>query len=198
VKSNLNTVAKHAGAYFSWEVPDEGVVVRFHLNLVDLLEQEAIRAGNRSAAGVLIGRTENARHITLTIESYEAIAPELRASKSPLGNHRQVAQIVDRWRAGRKRISILGFYRTNAREDEFLDKEDLAALDTGLSAAAVDPSNLENSDRKQSAEECHHASRNSIERKPERRPRIGPGTPADERRLRIGRQDHRSVKQNRP
>jgi protein TonB len=148
VKSNLNTVARHAGAYFSWEVPDEGVVVRFHLNLVDLLEQEAIRAGNRSAAGVLIGRTENARHITLTIESYEAIAPELRASKSPLDNHRQVAQIVDRWRAGRKRISILGFYRTSTREDEFLDKEDLAALDTGLSAAAVDSSDQENSDRK--------------------------------------------------
>lgn len=143
MRSDLNTVAKQAGAYsgayFCWEVPDEGVVVRFHLNLLELLEQEVIRAGGGTAAGVLVGQTDNARPLTLTVESYEAIAAEPEASKSPFGNHRRVAQIVDRWRLGRKRVSILGFYRTSTREDEVLDREDLAALGTGLSAADVDP-----------------------------------------------------------
>ena len=147
MRSNLNTVAKHAGAYFCWEVPDEGVVVRFHLNLLDLLEQEAIRAGGTTAAGVLIGQTENGRSLALTVESYEAIAPEPEPSKSPFGNHRRMAEIMDRWRPGRKRISILGFYRTSTREDEVLDKEDLAALCTGTSVPEVDPSDQKNSNR---------------------------------------------------
>jgi TonB family protein len=147
VRSNLNTVAKHAGTYFCWEVSDEGVVVRFHLNLLDLLEQEAIHAGGTTAAGVLIGQTENGRSLALTVESYEAIAPEPEASKSPFGNHRRMAEIVDRWRPGRKRISILGFYRTSTREDEVLDKEDLAALCTGISAPEVYPSDRKNSNR---------------------------------------------------
>ena len=147
MRSNLNTVAKHAGAYFCWEVPDEGVVVRFPLNLLDLLEQEAIRACDRTTAGVLIGEAENGRPLTLTVERYEALAPELEASKSPFGNHWRVAQIVDRLRPGRKRTSILGFYRTSTREDEVLDKEDLAALGTGLSAADVDTADPTNSNR---------------------------------------------------
>ncbi len=147
MRSNLNTVAKHGGAYFCWEVPDEEVVVRFHLNLLDRLEQEAIRAGDKTAAGVLIGQAENGGPVTLTVESYEAIAPELDASKSPFGNHCRLAQIVDRWRPGRKRISLLGFYRTSTREDEVLDEEDLAALGTGFSVADVDPSDLQNSNR---------------------------------------------------
>ena len=146
MRSNLNTVAKQAGTYFCWEVPDEGVVVRFHLNLLDLLEQEVIRAGGGTAAGVLVGQTENARPLTLTVESYEAIAAEPEASKSPFGNHGRVAQIVDRWRPGRKGVSILGFYRTSRREDEVLDREDLAALGTGLSAD-VDPSDSKNSNQ---------------------------------------------------
>ena len=144
---NQNTVDKHAGAYFCWEVPEEGVVVRFHLNLVDLLEQEAIVAGDRTAAGVLIGQTENGRQLTLTVESNEPIIPELGASRTPFGNRRQIAEIVDRWRPGRKRISIVGFYRTSTREDELLDKEDLAALGTGLSAADIGSSEPENSNR---------------------------------------------------
>ena len=145
MRSNPNTVAKHAGAYFCWEVPDEGVVVRFPLNLLDLLEREAIRESDSTTAGLLIGQTENGRPLKLTVESYEAMAPELEASKSPFGNHWRVAQIVDRWRPGRRRTSILGFYRTSTREDEVLDKEDLAALGTGLSAGDVEPANPANS-----------------------------------------------------
>jgi len=121
--------------------------VRFHLNLLDLLEQEAIRAGGTTAAGVLIGQTENGRSLALTVESYEAIAPEPEASKSPFENHRRMAEIMDRWRPGRKRISILGFYRTSTREDEVLDKEDLAALCTGISVPEVDPPDQKVSNR---------------------------------------------------
>ena len=124
------------GPYFCWEIPAEGVAIYLHLNIVQLLDRDAIRAGHASAAGVLLGRMERGRDVKVIVEGYEAVTPERGATESPLKDRILIESITDRWRSGHRRMSTVGFYRTCGREGAALSKEDLDALDASVIARA--------------------------------------------------------------
>ena len=105
--------------------------MHFHLNIVDVLERNAIRGGEKGTAGVLLGRIENGQRRTFIVEDSEPFpVPAHRGpSDSPFGEHQEWESVVSRWRSGSgKRISILGFYRSCAGGKKALDQHDLAIL----------------------------------------------------------------------
>jgi protein TonB len=135
MNANRSSVAelasKPAGAFFHWEAPGEPIAVHFHLNIVDLLERNVLRGGDKGAAGVLLGRIENGRQPTLIVEDCEPIqVPALHGpSDSPFGDRDVWESVLDRWHSiPGKRISILGFYRSCAPGQATLNEHDLAIL----------------------------------------------------------------------
>lgn len=136
-----NPASKPIGAFFRWEIPGEAVGVHLSLNVIELLERDAARAGEKMAAGVLLGRTHHGRELTLTVEHYESATTEHGASESPFSDPYALKAMLDRWRPGRSRMSVLGFYRSCA-EETTLNTTDLAAvqatLDIAKTGASVD------------------------------------------------------------
>jgi TonB family protein len=132
LKANLNTPTEIASAYFRWEVPVEGVAICLHLNVVQLLDRDATRAGETSAAGVLLGRIEQGRQLTLVIEGYEACTPEGGALESPFKDRRLMDSVIERWSSRYGRMSAVGFYRTCGREGAALSKDDIHTLDASV------------------------------------------------------------------
>ncbi|MCU1241122.1 MAG: TonB family protein [Candidatus Acidoferrum typicum] len=135
---NLTTTAALCGAYFRWEPPDEAVSIDLHLNIVQLLERDVVRAGENSAAGLLLGRME-AGH--LIVEGAEAATPETGAPKSPFTDLAKMEPMLDRWRPGKKRISIVGLYRSSGQGGSVLTKDDLAVLRACIGATDVTVAN---------------------------------------------------------
>ena len=102
------------------------------LNVIELLERDAARATDKIAAGVLLGRAHHGRELTLIVEHYESATPERGATESPFANPQAVETMLDRWRPGRSRMSVLGFYRSSA-EEAVLNATDLSAVQATLS-----------------------------------------------------------------
>jgi hypothetical protein len=123
---------KPAGAFFHWNAPDVPIAVHFHLNVIDVLEGNAVRAGKKETAGVLLGRIENGQRPTLIIEDSEAISipTDGSASESPFQSHEVWESVVARWNSKPgKRLSIVGFYRSGGSAGQkTLDDHDLAIL----------------------------------------------------------------------
>lgn len=128
--------ARAAGAFFRWEIPGESLGVNLHLNIIELMERDALRAGRKYAAGVLLGRFDRARELTMTIEHYAAATPERGAVDCPFGDSERVRLMLDRWRPGKSRMSIIGLYRTCADQEAVLNEDDLIAI-----RASVGPGN---------------------------------------------------------
>jgi len=129
--NNLNTGAGFRRAYIRWEPPDEAISVDVHMNIVQQLDRDAVRAGDNIAAGLLLGRIEAGR---LIVEAAEAATPEIGEPESPFTNLWKLEPILDRWRSGQKRISIVGLYRSSGRCGSVLNKDDFAALRASTSA----------------------------------------------------------------
>jgi protein TonB len=126
-----NATSKPIGAFFRWEIAGEAVGVHLSLNVIELLERDAAKAAGKVAAGVLLGRMHHGRELTLIAEHYESATPEFGASDSPFANAQAVERMLDRWRPGRSRMSVLGFYRSCA-EETVLNATDLSAVQATL------------------------------------------------------------------
>lgn len=124
--------AKSTGAFFRWDIADEGIAVQLHLNMIELLERDAIRAGDNLAAGVLLGRLYQGRELTLAIEHYQPATPELGALDSPFAYPSLIESMIERWRPGRSRMSVIGFYRTCNGMEPGLNEDDLSAIGATL------------------------------------------------------------------
>ena len=130
-----NPASKPIGAFFRWEIAGEAVGVHLSLNVIELLERDAARAADKVAAGVLLGRTHHGRELTLIVEHYESATPERGASESPFADPQALETMLDRWRPGRSRMSVLGFYRSCA-EEAVLNTTDLSAVQATLTNAS--------------------------------------------------------------
>jgi TonB family protein len=126
--STIELPRKPAGAFFRWETLGEPIAVHFQLNIVDLLERDLIQSEGIGLAGVLLGRIECGRKLTLIVEDYESASnlARLDTSDSELGDRHLLERIVDRWHSmPEKRISILGFYRSCPPGQISLNSDDL-------------------------------------------------------------------------
>ena len=129
--TNAASTSKPIGAFFRWEIAGEAVGVHLSLNVIELLERDAARATGKIAAGVLLGRMHHGRELTLIVEHYESATPERGASESPFASAQAVETMLERWRPGRSRMSVLGFYRSCA-EASALNSTDLSAVQAAL------------------------------------------------------------------
>ena len=104
------------------------MAVHFQLNIVDLLERDFILARGTSVVGVLLGRIEHGRKLTLIVEDYEP-ASNLEPLDTPdlaFGDRHLLEEVVDHWHSRpEKRITILGFYRSCPQAQLSLSKDDL-------------------------------------------------------------------------
>jgi TonB family protein len=119
------------GAFVRWETPGEPATVNFHKNVVDLLERDLTDNGASVIAGVLLGRFDHGRKLTLTIEDYESIPNMARLdnSDSVFGDRHYLEQVVERWHSRtEKRISVVGFYRSGQQGQLSIDSSDLEIL----------------------------------------------------------------------
>lgn len=119
-----------SAGFFRWEDPGEPVAVHFHLNTIELMERDAIRAGNIQSAGILLGKRDDTRHLSFMVENYEPIPiPTWKSTDSPFGDRRQLRAMIDRWQARTdKRLTVLGFYRNGGAEETGLSADDLSII----------------------------------------------------------------------
>ena len=120
---------RSAGTFFHWEDPGEPLAVHFHLNVVELLARDAIRAGGKQIAGFLLGRRDEDRHRTILVEHYEPFPTGTKnvTSGSTFGDQRQPRAKVDHMRSpSQKRMSILGSYRSCSSGETSPSAEDLS------------------------------------------------------------------------
>jgi TonB family protein len=98
------------------------------MNVVDQLERDFRLNIETGVAGVLLGRIVRGRKHTLIVEDYES-SPSLMqvdTTHSALGNRGSLEEIVDRWHSRtKKRISLLGFYRSCPRGQVSLNSDDI-------------------------------------------------------------------------
>jgi len=106
-----------------------------------------MRARGKMAGGFLLGRTSRGRGLTLMVEHYEPLTPERGIPDSPFADRGRMESLMDRWRPGRSRLSLIGLYRTCTPQSGLLTNDDLAALaaDTSRKVADVIGTNLEGS-----------------------------------------------------
>ena len=123
-----NTPERVPGVFFRWEIPEEQIFVDMHLNVIELLERDAMRARGRSAGGLLLGKVNRARGLTMVIEHYEPLTSERGVLGSPFANRERMEEMVSRWRPGHSRLSLIGLYRTCSSQSNFVTNDDLAAL----------------------------------------------------------------------
>lgn len=139
--STIEVPRKPAGAFFRWETPGEPIAVHFQLNIVDLLERDFTLGRGTSVAGVLFGRIEHGRKLTLIVEDYEP-ASNLAPLDTPdlaFGDRHLLEEVVDHWHSRpEKRISILGFYRNCPYGQASLNNDDLEIS----SAHSTDPERI--------------------------------------------------------
>lgn len=114
--------------FFHWEKSGEPVQVFFHLNAVELLDRDAIRAGQHATAGILLGRREDGPVPSYVIENYEPIPQATwRTTDSPFGDRRQLKAMIERWQSRpHRRVDVLGFHRSCVTEETTLTQDDLA------------------------------------------------------------------------
>jgi protein TonB len=119
-----------SAGFFRWEEPGEPIAIHFHLNTVELLERDVVRNGKAHTAGILLGRRDESRDLTFTVENYEPIPPATwKSTDSAFGDPRQLKGMIDRWQnRSEKRISVLGFYRSCVAGETALTEDDLAVL----------------------------------------------------------------------
>ncbi len=106
------------------------MAIHFHLNTVELLERDVVRNGKAHTAGILLGRRDESRDLTCTVENYEPIPPATwKSTDSAFGDPRQLKGMIDRWQnRSEKRISVLGFYRSCSAGETALTEDDLSVL----------------------------------------------------------------------
>ncbi len=122
---------RQTAGFVRWEEPGEPVAVHFHVNAIELLERDAIRAGAKTTAGILLGkRRDDAGRPAFVVENYEPVpVPTWQTSDSPFGDRRQLSALIDRWRARpSKRMMVLGFYRSCPEGEASLNEDDLSVL----------------------------------------------------------------------
>jgi len=124
----VENIRRGGAGFFHWEQPGEPVQVLFHLNAVELLDRDAIRAGKSVTAGILLGKREDGPIPTFVIENYEPIPQATwRTTDSAFGDRRQLKAMIDRWNSRpHRRVDVLGFHRSCMTDESALTEDDLA------------------------------------------------------------------------
>lgn len=114
--------------FFHWEQAGEPVQVLFHLNAVELLDRDAIRAGKNITAGILLGKREDGPVPTFVVENYEPIPTATwRTTDSAFGDRRQLKAMIERWTSRQhRRVDVLGFHRSCTADETSLSADDLS------------------------------------------------------------------------
>ncbi|MEK7408924.1 MAG: TonB family protein [Acidobacteriota bacterium] len=127
-----------------WEVPGGPVSIRLSLDVVDRLDRDTVQAfraitsRGSEVGGILLGRMAAGGPRTLVIEDYEAVACDYR--RGPLylladADRRRLEEALERCRAAAGRgLSVVGYYRSNTRQDLALDDDDLEIVTQYFSA----------------------------------------------------------------
>jgi TonB family protein len=125
-----NSQSRQGAGFYRWESAGEPASVYFHLNTVELLERDIIRAGKSHVAGILLGKRDESRQLTFIVENYEPVpAAVWKSTDSPFGDRRQLKALIERWQARPdKRVNVLGFYRSAAAGESALSEDDLSVL----------------------------------------------------------------------
>ena len=124
----VENMRRGGAGFFHWEQPGEPVQVLFHLNAVELLDRDAIRAGKSVTAGILLGKREDGPIPTFVIENYEPIPQSTwRTTDSAFGDRRQLKAMIERWNSRpHRRVDVLGFHRSCMTDESALTEDDLA------------------------------------------------------------------------
>lgn len=122
-------IARGSETFLRWDDPTSPLAVRCHVNTLQLLQSDIARAGKDCTAGILLGKRDEGRQLTWTVEYYDPLAPAQHEPRSsPFGTPIQLQNLVDRWNSkSSRRMEVLGVYRTALLGAEPSD-EDFAAL----------------------------------------------------------------------
>lgn len=140
--------ARTQGDYYVWEVPGKSVSVHIHLDVVDRLVADVMRAfaavpkRGAEVGGILLGAIEPAgEHGTnengsgdiIRIDDFEPVETKYKSGPSYLLSDEECADFrdaCDHWQPGEARpLYAVGYYRSHTRDGLSLAPADLALLD---------------------------------------------------------------------
>jgi hypothetical protein len=127
------------GDYYVWQVPGKSVSVHIHLDVVDRLVADVMRAfaaipkRGAEVGGILLGAIEYGPVNLVRIDDFEAIETHYKSGPSYLLSDEDRASFRDaceRWQPGQSRaLYAVGYYRSHTRDGLSLAPEDIALLD---------------------------------------------------------------------
>jgi hypothetical protein len=123
-------------AFYHWDIPGNPVRVALHLNVIDRLERVILQTdlAGGTAAGLLLGRSEEADGYSVTIESFVPIVLEQahgEQQRTPIYNVPAFTDAINRWRPENgKRTYAVGMYCTTRNRKFLLSEDDLAFMQT--------------------------------------------------------------------
>lgn len=128
-----------ASEYFVWEVPGRAVAIHLHLDVIDRLLADIMRAfaavpkRGAEVGGVLLGAIERGPVSMVRIDDFEAVecehksGPSYSLSDEDRGKFRKGC---DHWQPGESRpMYAVGFYRSHTRDSLALAPEDIGLMD---------------------------------------------------------------------
>lgn len=123
-------IARGSEAFLHWDDPTSPLTVRCHVNTLQLLQSDTARAGKDCTAGILLGKRDEDRQLTWTVEYYDPLAPaHQEPSSSPFGAPIRLQTLVDRWNSkSNRRMEFLGVYRTAPFGEAEPGDDDFSAL----------------------------------------------------------------------
>jgi TonB family protein len=128
----------HASAFYLWEVAEKETSIQLSLDVVERLEREVIESfkavtkRGSEIGGLLLGKASTAGRRAVIIEEYETVQCDY--SRGPLyllaeADKARVQSALQRRKTSPdKRLSVVGYFRSNTRKDLALDDDDLALI----------------------------------------------------------------------
>lgn len=123
---------------YTWEVPEKPVAIHLSLEVVERLDRDvlqtfrAITSRGSEVGGILLGRIEDAGKLTVVIEDYEPVPCDYR--RGPLyllaeADRRRLEEALARRKQdGERKLSVVGYYRSNTRKELALDDDDFSII----------------------------------------------------------------------
>lgn len=136
-----------AGSSFVYDPPGKAVSISIEFDVIDRLNFDimkgygAVPKRGAEVGGILLGTAEQGDRLVIRIEDFVAVPCEhLRGPSYILSDNDMAAfrQAVEQWApAPDKRIHVVGFFRSNTRNDFKLGAEDRKLLDAHFASPAV-------------------------------------------------------------
>jgi TonB family protein len=134
----VEVMEPHASAFYLWEVAEKEISIQLSLDVVERLEKEVIESfkavtkRGSEIGGLLLGKASTAGRRAVIIEEYETVQCDY--SRGPLyllaeADKARVQSALQRRKTSPdKRLSVVGYFRSNTRKDLALDDDDLALI----------------------------------------------------------------------